>query len=252
MQLRRFANVLGAVAVLAAKANATEVVLTTASSPFDQGVFNQGWWLGDPGFNNTFNDNILTGNSSGQEHRSFYTFDLTSPELVGQQIVSATLQMQRFTVVSDNPIEIIGFFDVSTDAASLNNNTGANASIFADLGTGNTYGLFPISSGDFFQILDFPLNSTAVSDINAASGGFFSVGGRWMTVTAGDDFGFGGPSGDFPVRLALEVQPVPEPSNLVLFALACTALGFHCSRRRISMACHTCIMQQLLNSIGTD
>lgn len=225
MQLRQFINVLSIAAVLAANANAANVAVTTASSPFNQGVLNQGWWLGDSGFNNTFNDNILTGNASGQEHRSFYTFDLASPELVGQQIISARLQMQRFVIVSDNPIETIAFFDVSEDAASLNNNTGANASIFADLGAGNTYGSFPISPGDFFEILEFPLNSTAVSNLNASLGGFFSVGGRWLTVTAGDDFGFGGASGDFPIRLALEVQPtvVPIPAAAWLFG---TGLGF--------------------------
>jgi hypothetical protein len=252
MRLTRFANVLGTVAVLAANANAALVPVTTASRPFDPGVLNQGWWLGDPGFNNTFNDGILTGNSSGQEHRSFYTFDLSSPQLVGQQVVSATLQMQRFTIVSDSPTETIGFFDVSTDAATLNSNTGANAGIFADLGTGNSYGSSPISPGDFFEILQFQINSTAVSDINASLGGYFSVGGRWLTITAADDFGFGGPSGDFAVRLALEVQPIPEPSIPALVTLVGAGFVWHRSRRRTSIAFRPGFTRRRLNPTETD
>src|ERR1041385_612588 len=128
------------------------LTFTTATSPFEVGVYNQGWWLGTSGFNSTFNDNILTGYSGGEEHRSFYTFDLASTALSGQRVVGAALQIQRFGITTDSEAEVLGFFDVSTDPVTLNNNTGGDAAIFEDLGTGKSYGSFMLTNGDFFEI----------------------------------------------------------------------------------------------------
>lgn len=46
----------------------------------------------------------------------------------------------------NEPVETYALFDVSTDAATLNQNEGLNAAIFADLGSGTSYGAFDVAN----------------------------------------------------------------------------------------------------------
>src|SRR5438067_1605449 len=134
---------------LAAATPAAAALLTfnTSDSEFTPGVFNQGWW--SDGLNNvTSNDNYYVGTNGSvtRQLRDFFTFDLSSLNLTGQTVVSATLQATRFNVASDQNGETLGLFDVSTPAATLNANNGTSATIFNDLGTGAQYGSFFVST----------------------------------------------------------------------------------------------------------
>src|SRR3989442_589784 len=112
------------------------LIFNTSDSQFDPGVDNQGWWSNSMP-NIDFNANYFTGRSGVDELHSFFTFDLSS---LSQTAVSATLEVVRYTYMSPDPTETLGLFDVTTDAATLNNNTGTSATIFADLGSGTSYG----------------------------------------------------------------------------------------------------------------
>ena len=72
---------------------------------------------------------------------------------------------------NEDTSETIAFFDVSTPAATLNNNTGASAAIFADLGSGKNYGTFGVATYSFSSALTlaFALNADEIE-----RGGWFA------------------------------------------------------------------------------
>ncbi|MHC4544323.1 MAG: PEP-CTERM sorting domain-containing protein [Planctomycetota bacterium] len=81
--------------------------------------------------------------------------------------------------------------------------------------------LVAISSTDS-NVLTFQLNADAITNINVAAGGFFSIGGTLLTLDGttnyfGDEGLFGFSYGTRPQRLILEV--VPEPATLLLLAV---------------------------------
>ena len=195
------------------------LVFNTSDSQFDAGVDNQGWWS-DTRESHDDNDNYATGISPDEEtFRSFFTFDLSSVYL---PVASARLELTRFEYWSTAESETLGLFDVSTDAAILNDNVGMNLAIYGDLGSGASYGQFEIfSEGLETDILTFELNTAAIGDINAARGGWFSIGGALLSpgspMPDGTEVVFSRSNGSGEQRLVLEV--VPEPTTFALFVL---------------------------------
>ena len=174
--------------ILAAPATAQAVstqTFTTSQSEFTPLVRNQGWW--SPTLENSDpNANYFVGRAEPDVLRNFFSFDL-SPACRASAV---TLQLTRFD--QTGPLTY-SLFDVSTPAPTLNANTGASAAIFADLGTGTTFGSFPVATGAQTDTLSFPLNAAGIAAFNAARGGFFSIGGSIGTseATSGDNFIFG-------------------------------------------------------------
>ena len=198
---------------------------------FDTGVNNQGWWSdGLPASN--LNPNIYTGSSAGSSLRSFYTFNLAS---VTDAVVALELQITRgISVGNKESTEEVRFFDVTTSAPVLNKNTGLNSSNFEDLGSGDSYGSFQIpGTGPNFEQFTFTLNEPAVANINAARGGFFSIGGILISDN-GDDVVFGGADSSFqegfPVRLKLTT--IPEPRAFAYVCLLLTYLTIRKNHRK--------------------
>ena len=158
-----------ALAVPAAAEAATTQTFTTSQSEFTPGVRNQGWW--SPTASNVdINDNYIAGSIENGPHRNFFSFDLTSACTAGR----VTLQLTRFDQTGPLTYSV---FDVSTPAATLNANNGISQTIFDDLGTGTSFGSFPVAEGAVDDVLSFTLNAAGVAAFNAARGGFFSVGG---------------------------------------------------------------------------
>jgi hypothetical protein len=152
---------------------------STSDGQFIEGADNQGWWSATLSGLDT-RGNYATGRDSMVgEARSFFTFDLSTLDLTGRTITSAALQVQSGITLGD-PIETVHFFDVSTDAATLNDNSTSSAAIFEDLGTGTSYGSADLPAGSpggtESGLLWMPLNAAAIADITSATGGYFSVG----------------------------------------------------------------------------
>ena len=114
---------------------------------------------------------------------------LTSRDSAGT-VVSATLNLQRFCgnresdpscgIAPGGPAKLpYNLWDVSTDPATLNaRSNNPNFAIYNDLGSGVNYGAFVLKTkGDPNHILSLDLDPAAIAAINAAEGGFFSIGG---------------------------------------------------------------------------
>jgi hypothetical protein len=178
--------------VRATAGGTTTWVFSTDQSQFTPGTSNQGWWS-DQDITRSSNDNYLVGVCCGAAHRNFFTFDLS--ELEGT-VVSATLVVRKFSGKGE-PTETLRLFDVVTDAAALNDNRAIVPRIYKDLGRGHRYGTFDLSTADETSradVFELPLLELALSDIQSAAGGFFSIGGRLLTSEDGG-FLFGGSSG---------------------------------------------------------
>jgi len=188
----------------------TEFVFDTADSPFHLATANQGWWSDtiDAGF---ANPNYIAGVCCGGDHRNFFTFDVHT---LKKHVVSATLRVNTGGVKGDET-ETLRLSDVSTDAATLNFNDGQNPEIFRDLGTGTVYGEYVISTDQDHVTLDLKLNQAAVRDLNRARGGFFSIGGRVTSLSAGATeehiFGESGNTRTDTVRLITRTAPGGPP-----------------------------------------
>jgi len=209
-----------------AGAHANTITFTTAQSEFTPDTLNQGWWAAGVA-NSTTNDNHITGTYSNREYRSFYTFDLTN---ITGTVKSASLLIQAGNITGNN-IKL-NLWDVTTAANIVNNNAAANAAVFADLGSGNSYGSYTLAAANSKnKYLTLDLNTQAFNDIGTANG-FFTIGAT--AFSAQSNYIFGATSGDV-TRLIVEfadapVNKVPEPASLGL--LLAGIGGLVAARRR--------------------
>jgi hypothetical protein len=162
----------------------TQQVFNTSDSRFNPSYDNHGWHSATR--QRLYFPNYIVGSSFSHYFNNFFTFDLSTLNGIA---VSATLEIRRFGSSNTNEaVETYELFDVTTDAATLNNTAGPSPSMFTDLGSGVSYGSFEVpGSGLPDDILIFPLNAAAINDINAAKGGFFSIGGT-LTSNDGNDY----------------------------------------------------------------
>ena len=224
-----------AAVALAGQVQAAMLTFNTTDSIIHSGeTANQGWWDKSGGLNNgTLNYNIDVRDqysTVGYAIRNFFTFDLSS---LVDTAVAATLKIPvaAGSAVIGDGVEEYRVFDVSTDATTLNLNTGTNDAIWTDLGSGTSYGAVLLPNGSISGLfVEISLNSSALADINAA-GGYFAIGGAITTSSGNDWIGFRSPT---PVQL--EVQTVsgaiPEPSSMALLGMGIAGLGGVRMRRK--------------------
>jgi len=134
--------------------NIPGATLTINGTPFS--AVSQGWWAtSEP--NVPENTNYFVGDDIEYPDwlNNFFTFDLS--EFNGGA-TSAALSIDTSTTDAQNLPVTYSLFDVSTDAATLDAVGGASATIFNDLGSGNSYGQVFVSSYPSVS-LDIALNS---------------------------------------------------------------------------------------------
>jgi hypothetical protein len=201
------------------------VTLTTAQSPFNSGITNQGWWsnrftqsLAAP---NLYTDNYLTGlNTNGATYRGFFTFVIPN---LPEEVSHASLEVGLGTSASPDSYETLGLYEVVTPPEVLNSKPGVRRlDILEDLGTGNSYGTFDAPIGAPREtLLNIPLNEFAVEHINASVGNFFSVGTSLVDIDplAGAQYVFGFTSGErgYVAKLVLHLVPEPSTFGLIIF-----------------------------------
>jgi hypothetical protein len=167
------------------------------------------------------------------ESRNFFVFDLSS---VAGTITGATLEVQTY-VAAGGQVEL---FDVATDASILATPVlpqSTIASVYHDLGSGLSYGSLRVwAYGRETDILAFPLNAGAVTELNAALGGAFALGGAIVggcpvegPMCLWSAFEFSSFVGTQRLVLEVSQSEVPEPMSLLLVGTGLVGL---CFRRR--------------------
>jgi hypothetical protein len=207
-----------------AGSGAETLSFSTSESQFTPGIDNNGWWADNVG-NFDENESYFVGNFSGGVYRNFFSFDLTALP-VASGVLSATLRLSRWTSGPNNEmIEVLEFFDVSTDPITLNGGSDdPNAVVFADLGLGTSYGEFSVpGAGTWSDVLEFDLDADALADIESAAGGFFSIGGV-LDSQSGDDYLFAASGGG--IQQLVVVIPEPATGTMLLIGLVGLRLGF--------------------------
>ncbi|QDU41480.1 PEP-CTERM motif protein [Maioricimonas rarisocia] len=197
-------------------------------------------WYRDDGFHQSTNENYIAG-TEHSIHRNFFTFDLSS---VSGTIVGATLRLENpnngyyYFPPGPDPSPSYALFDVTTPVATLTaaHSAGpAGVAVYDDLGTGASYGSVSVNSSSNGTIVEISLGASAISDLNAAIGADFAIGGA-LPPSTGFNYIFGSTSpGAFTKELTLEtssVSPVPEPSSLALFSIGTAMTGLGAARRR--------------------
>jgi hypothetical protein len=171
---------------------------------FTRRTDNQGWWSNRSNASDSLDNYFVGAPRDGQGiFRNFFTFDLYR---LHRRIVDATLEVRRYRSRGE-ATEVLGLFAVATPARRLNANSGRNQRIFHDLGSGQRYGRFPVSTRvGQPSLLQLHLNRAAVRDINAARGGFFSVGGSLLSIGDGREFLFAFSRGDGVQRLVVQLH----------------------------------------------
>jgi hypothetical protein len=167
----------------------TTATFSTTTSEFNAGTANQGWWSTD---NTSYNENAdyIVGNCcDGSSYHDFFTFDLSG---FSGQVIGATLQLARGKGSRQaglgGPAALgLGLWDVTTDPATLNDKANnPNLVIYDDLGSGINYGNFNLpTTGNPTDTVPLTLNQNAITAVNNAEGGFFSIGGALPTPEPG-------------------------------------------------------------------
>jgi hypothetical protein len=166
----------------------------------------------------------------GVEARDYFVFDLAGLNFTA---TSATLRIfSNSTPNVDAPDQTnnLSIFSVETPLATVTDSpegTGDFGTIFADLGNGTTYGSTTLVAANIQQgtSVDIALSS-ALSDINGASGSLFGVGGT-ITDFAAQNTALYFSGGVFEPKAQLILQgtaSAPEPSTAAL-AIGLLPLG---------------------------
>jgi hypothetical protein len=208
-------------------------VISTAQKEINPQTKNQGWFS-DKGPDFVTNENYFAGylktaaNPPTTVH-GFFTFD---PSAITGVVTSARLDVQLSSSKSPDATETVGFFDVDTNAELLNRKQ-FDLGIFEDLGTGNLYATKDVAIGSPFNtILQVPLNTTGVADINSHVGGYFLIGTSLITLSSRgvDEFVFGS-SQIPPNEVLLTLEVIPEPSTFAMLAIGSLGICLHRKRR---------------------
>ena len=136
-------------------------------------ALNRGWW-NSVGDHLADNDNTFTGKLGASSYNSYFTFDLVG---LTAEVSAVRLRLELESFLGTDMFEQLSIWDVSTDATTLEQDPSArNPTIFQDLQSGLSYAVLNAYPSNVGTTLVISLGPAAVANINAARGGYFSVG----------------------------------------------------------------------------
>lgn len=162
---------------------------------------NSGWYR-DDAMHMPSNQNYIAGfcnNCGGHYYNNFFVFDISG---VTSPVTSASLTLNSFDVTAPLQYTLVDY----TGNVDTLLNSSSDAGIYADLGTGATYGGDLVSTS--FTNQTFALNGAFLTDLNAAI-----AAGQTRFVVGGT------------------TAPVPEAGTLAYLALG-LSFGAIMARRR--------------------
>ena len=174
-------------------------------------------------------DFYLAGEGIGilPEARNFFVFDLSSFD---RQVAAAALHlsMPRHGYLSVDDTETFSLFDVDTEISMLTaGGRGAHLlGVFADLGSGASYGSVVLGEGDEKTTISIDLSAGALVGLTAALGGKFAIGGAVTSIgnPLRYQLTFALAKGADNVQLELTFVPLPGAAWLFVSGLVLIAL----------------------------
>lgn len=163
------------------------------------------------------NPSVFAG---GSGYHNFFLFDLSG---LTSEVVSASWQYFTFHI-SNNFSANYEIWDVDSAALPTLTNGIQEPGEWNDLASGTRYGFRAYSHADSNQTFSIELNAAAITDINAAAGDLWAIGGDMRP--GGGIFSGSGTHGAF--GLIIETADVPTPGTYMLFLLGLaflTSLG---------------------------
>jgi hypothetical protein len=177
----------------------------------------QGWFSPQSGHEASIRNYFVGKNGDNGAYRNFFSFPLTNLNVAGKQVVSASLSIadDGQTLAGNLPTVTYVLHDVSTPTATLAATQAANeavtASVFADLGTGQTYGTYVSNTTVTGGRRVYTLGQAALTDIATHAGQDFAIGGMLVEEQASSYaflFGYSGTTSQ-PQILTVELADAP-------------------------------------------
>jgi hypothetical protein len=175
------AGMIAALAAVLASATPAVADTTVTLNATNQGRFSSlGQHSGTSGIYNV-------GTLGLTSFRNFFTFDLSS---VSGTVTGATLTVPNTSCGATGGVASTTYdlWDVSSSAADLAASdpvsSPAGQAVFADLGTGTSYGSTPVTASP--ATVSVALSTDGLAALQAAAGtGFFAIGGSYSSTTNG-------------------------------------------------------------------
>lgn len=209
---------MGHVDALESRQMLTSVTFDTSMNPILNGTKNQGT-LSDE-FDQTATSELVRAGVNpfmdGVEWRGFLTFSLATLP-ADAFITGAALNFRQTSQGGPLPTTI-RLFDVATPATDLNLLNGTSQTMFADLGSGVTYGDMVVTTNTLGALTATALNPAAILDIAASAGGFFSIG--LTIIPDAEDQSVIANTPSLPQQLYLEYVQPPQTVSLLTNTIA--------------------------------
>ena len=191
-------------------------------------------WYNEVGDHQADVTNYFSGQNPGFDdlhYRNWFVFDLTAA--AGETITGAQLQLYTYQITESGTYTT---YDVATPVPTLTAGGTGLVGIYADLGSGASFGSLALTTADEESLILINLNAAAVADIqaNADISALFAIGGDFLSDSGfGHAYGFS--SFDPRNQLILQTAAATVPDGgLTISFLGGTLMAFGMLRRKFN------------------